>query len=245
MNDTIQEERKVNGETPIPEDLVAEIKRRATDEALRGLKDLWKKEITKVYEDFDPTPYRNFRDAVRGLGEHLLSKTLNDSQQAPQQAVNNTVQQAQTQPAVNIEKELAKMRAEMEETLRKERQQLKKESLYDSLVNFAIGKGLNTKYADLFASVVRKQYVVDFDENGDAVLRDPATNELVLEKGKNPSQEFLIEPIIKNYSELFVSPKGGSGAAFVPDKKPQQNTQTVFTERDTVALIDSALKLQE
>lgn len=236
----------------IPEDLVSEIKRRATDEALRGLKDLWKREIEKVYEDFDASSYRNFRDALRGLGDYMISKLRNETpqhltQQVPQ-AGSQTQHPQQQMSNIDIEKLKAQIKAEYDEKLKQEKRALYSTMAYETLANYALSKGLNPKYKDIFAQIVKTKYLVDFDDEEKLVYRNPETKELILEKGLNPSLDYLIMPFLESHSELFSVPKQGAGIAGGAPLGTTQSESVLKHETqrvqnmDTVSMIDAVLK---
>lgn len=236
------EASKASGDVKIPDDLIAEIKRRATDEALRGLKDLWKREIEKVYEDFDASAYRNFRDAIRALGDYMLSKARGEggqsALQAPQEASAN----------VDIERLKAQIKAEYEEQYKQEKRNMLANMAYDTLANYALSKGLNPKYKDVFSAILKTTYQIDFDDEDRLVYRKPDTKELILEKGGNPSLDYLLTPFLETHSELFSAPKSGAGlSGGLPlgsnakkDYIRHENYQV--KDLDTVAMIDAALK---
>lgn len=234
----------------IPEDLISEIKRRATDEALRGLKDLWKREIEKVYEDFDASSYRNFRDALKALGDYVITKTrgseagqLNEPQSLP------NAQQSVLPNSIDIEKLKAQIKADFEEKFKQEKRVLQSSTAFETLANYALAKGLNPKYKDMFVHILKSKYVADFDDEDKLVYRDPETKELVLEKGANPSLDYLITPFLESHKELFSVPKNGAGTAGgLPLGNNQNQKPTISHESnivrsdDTIAMIDNALK---
>lgn len=204
------------------------IKREATDSALRGLKDHWKKEMSKRLGLQEIESAETFKDAVDFIAGKLSSEPR--ATQPDQPPASSTV---------DAEKIKAQIRSELEKEFFAERKQLRQKSVLEQLTATAIAKGLDSRYRELVPDMISKKFNIEIGDDSSVVYRDKSGN-IILEGANDPTPDFLIGKIAEDYKEIFVTPRPGTGAANPSGGKgsPEQKTY-----RDTTDMIAASISI--
>lgn len=195
------------GEHKIAKPIYDAIKRQLTDEILRGQKDVWRKDLEKVFADIEELKSANtYKQALNTLKE--------------------SVSKAQPTQEFDIEKLTAKIKneaqKEMAATLAAERKQMAENNFYRELVSTAIAKGLDPKFKDVVESIARKNTKVEVNDDGSLSFRD-TKGSLILDGANDPTPDYFVKQLSDNFKEIFNTPKAGTGQQLAQPSQHSQN----------------------